>query len=439
MFPRRLSVICGILLLAACSKEPPKLITDDAPFDVPEDAPFWPRFHGPRADNISADTGLMRSWPESGPPAAWTANGIGEGYAGVTTADGLIYTAGNLGDYTVVTALYLDGRIRWQKENGPAWSHSHEGTRGTPTIDGDRLYHESPLGQVACFEARSGEMLWSRNILDEFGGENLQWALAESVLIDGDHVICCPGGDGASMVALDKQTGETVWKAEGIGQPAGYASPTMVEHQGLRMILTMTAKALIGVNADTGELLFRHPHTTEYDVNVLMPIFHDGHVLISSGYGSGSQMLKIDVAGRQATVTGVWQSGELDNQHGGVVLVDGYLYGAAHNRHGGGWICLDFFSGQMQYAEQGVGKGSLTYAEGMLYVLSEKGTAGLVEATPDGHQVISQFKIPTAGDGPSWAHPVVCGGRLYIRHGDVLYAYDVMTHPTTPTARRDSP
>ncbi len=347
------------------------------------------------------------------------------GYASVTIAEGRIYTDGNIGEKTVVTALDMDGCTVWRAENGPAWTKSYEGTRGTPTVDGSRVYHESPLGEVICLDAASGKKIWSVNILDKFGGKNIQWALAESVLIDGDRVICCPGGPNVSVVALDKQTGETVWKARSTGDLAGYSSPALAEYGGLRMIVTMNAKAVIGVNADNGDLLWRHGHETEYDVNAMMPLCLDGHVFFSTGYGSGSELLKVHVDGQKASVEQVWESKELDNHHGGVVLVDGYLYGASHSANRGQWICLDWKTGKKRYAERGVGKGSLTYADGMLYTMSERRDVGLVEATPNAHRVVSEFKLPSGGEGPTWAHPVVCGGRLFIRHGDILYAYEV--------------
>jgi outer membrane protein assembly factor BamB len=390
---------------------------------------FWPRFHGADGTNISPDTGLLKQWPSGGPSLVWQTAGIGHGYSSVTLAEGLIFTDGNLDGQTMVTALNPDGDIVWQRANGPAWTKSYEGTRGTPTYDAGNLYHESPLGNVACLRAKTGEKVWEVNILDKFGGKNIQWALAESVLVDGDRVICCPGGQQASVVALDKKTGETVWAARGTGDLAGYATPVLTEYQGVRMILTMNAKALIGVNADSGELLFRHGHETQYDVNATMPIFHDGHVFISSGYGSGSELLKLSVSGGRVAVEPAWKSDELDNHHGGVILLNGYLYGAAHNRNRGKWICLDWQTGQMRYAEAGVGKGSATCADGMLYTMSENRDVGLVPATPQGHTVVSQFKLPSGGEGRSWAHPVVCGGRLYLRHSDVLYAYDVRATP----------
>ncbi len=392
-----------------------------------DDSGYWPRFHGSKGDNISTETGLLEKWPEGGPKLLWTAEGIGDGFSGVTIADGFIYTDGDIDGKNTITALDMNGEMRWQVGNGAAWTGSHSGSRGTPTIDGDRLYHENTLGEVVCLDAKTGKKIWRTNILERFGSENVKWALAESLLIDGDRLICCPGGPDTMVVALDKMTGKTVWKSPGVnGELVGYASPILIEQDGLRIVLTMSHKSLVGVNADRGDVLFSYPHLTKYDINATSPIYHDGQIFISSGYGTtGSTLLKLDVDGRRAKVTKVWNSRELDNHHGGVIFFDGHLYGAAHNFNRGKWICLDWKTGEMKYAAKGVGKGSATMADDMLYTLSEKKKAGLVKATPDGHKLAGEFKIPSGGKGPSWAHPVVCGGRLYIRHGDFLYAFDV--------------
>ena len=388
----------------------------------------WPRFHGPGACNVSPDRGLLKKWPEGGPRLVWTTKGIGNGYSSVTLADGQIYTAGNLqrqGKQTVVTALDMDGKIRWQTAIGPAWTGDYPGTRSTPTIDGDRIYAESPLGDLACLEAKTGRKLWGVNILKQFDAANLGWALSESVLIDGPRVICCPGGKKASVAALDKMTGKTVWTAKSTGHLAGYGSPSLAEYQGLRMILTMTSKGLIGVNADTGDLLWHYPHETKYDVNAFTPIFRDGWIFFSTGYRSGSVMLKLSASGAKASVEKVWQSKELDNQHGGVSLVGDYLYGSSDSVKAGKWMALEWKTGKNKYVERGVGKGSLTCADGMLYTLSEHRQVGLAEATPEGHKLAGKFAMPSGGEEASWAHPVVCGGRLYLRHDDALFAYDV--------------
>ncbi len=388
------------------------------------DEPSWPQFHGPNRDNISTETGLLRRWPGGGPKLVWTASGLGHGFATVAIADGRIFTAGDVGDDTVITALDMDGRIQWQAKNGRAWTGQQPGSRSTPTIDGDRLYHESPHGDVVCLDAETGKKIWGANILQKFHSENITWALAESLLVDGDRVICRPGGPEVCFVALNKRTGEVVWTSPSTGDLAGYSSTTLGEYQGLRMLFGLCSKALVAVNADTGELLFRFEHVSPWDENITMPIYHDGHVFVSTR-STGSVMLKLHVDGRKASATPVWRSKDLDNQHHGVILLDGYLYGASHVNAAGRWICLEWKTGRPTYMERGVGKGSLTSADGMLYTISERRTLGLVKATPSGHEVISQFDIPKGGRGPTWAHPVVCGGRLYIRHGDFLYVYDV--------------
>jgi len=334
------------------------------------------------------------------------------------------YTAGNIEEDTVITALGLDGTVLWQVRNGKAWTGDRPGTRGTPTIDGDRLYHESPLGNIVCLEAKTGNKIWELNILDKFKSKNLRWALSESLLIDGEHLICCPGGPQTCMVALDKNTAAVVWKAPSTNELAGYASPIIAEYKGLRIIITLTLKAMIGVNADTGELLWHVKHVSYADENVFTPIYNDAHVFISS-INAGSVKWKINVKDGKASVEEIWRSKELDNHHGGGVLINGYIYASSCIYNGPKWVCLDWETGENKHMDKGVGKGSLTYADGMLYTLSENGVMGLVRPTPSGQELVSSFKIPECGEGNSWAHPVVCGGRLYIRHGEFLYAYSV--------------
>ena len=388
------------------------------------DVPSWPQFHGPAGDNISTDTGLLKSWPEGGPKLIGSVKGLGDGFATLAIADGRMYTAGNLDDKTTITAMDMRGNKLWTVANGPAWTKNFNGARGTPTIDGDRLYHENPHGDIVCVDLETHKTIWTLNIFDRFGGGNITWGLAESIMIDGNNVICTVGGSQTSVAAVNKFTGKTVWAAKGTGDKVSYATTAIAEQDGLRMVLAMTADALVGVNAETGDLLFNHQHTVKYGVNALKPIYHDGHVFISGGYGSGSALVKINFVSKVST-SEVWFSKEMDNHHGGVMLLDGYLYGAGHNLNGGKWICLDWKTGKMMYAEKGVGKGSVTYADGMLYTMSEKGKVGLVKPTPDGHELAGEFQLPKGGEGPTWAHPVVCGGRLYIRHGDLLFAYDV--------------
>lgn len=383
---------------------------------------FWPQFHGPERTNISAEKGLLQKWPEGGPELVWTAKGLGHGYSTVSIAGGLIYTSGNVERDTVITALDLDGQTVWRYKNGKVWTKNYPGTRATPTFDEGRLYDLSPVGNIVCLDAKSGKKIWGYNILDKFGGKNTQWALCESLLVDGDRLICSPGGPKTCMVALNKKDGSVVWEAESTGDLAGYSSPSLVEYGGLRIVVTMTNKAMIGVNADTGELQWRVKHISYADENVLMPIYEDGCVFASTLL-AGSVKWKINVKDGKATLEELWRTQEMDNHHGGVVLIDGYLYGTSTVKNRNLWVCLDWETGEMKYKAKGVGKGSVTVADGLLYTFSENRLMGIVRLTPSGHDVISSFEIPKGGKAMSWAHPVVCGGRLYLRHGEFLYAY----------------
>ena len=388
-------------------------------------ADIWPVFHGIDGTNKSPDTGLLKEWPDDGPELLWQIDGLGSGYSTVSVANGMIYTAGNVDEKTIVTALDMDGKVVWTAQNGEGWKENFPGTRGTPTVDGDRVYHESPFGNVICLNAKNGDKIWELNILEEFEGENITWALSESLILDGNRLICCPFGKKASVVALEKKTGEVIWAAESTEDKAGYGTPVLVEDRGIRMILTMNQKAVVGVDADSGKLLFRHPHETKYDVNVLIPVFHEGQVYVSSGYGTGSQMLKLIVDGKAVSVEQVWETKNLDNHHGGVILLDGCIYGTDMK---GKWVCLDWKTGEEKWSEKGIGKGSVTYADGLLYGFNEnenKRTVGLIKPNPEAYELVSEFQLPEGGKDKCWAHPVIIGGRLYLRHGDLLFAYDV--------------
>ena len=389
-----------------------------------EKASSWPQFHGPKRDNISTEKGLLKKWPENGPELLWTARGLGHGYSSISIANGMVYTAGSIANNTVVIALDLDGNVLWQVKNGKPWTGDRPGSRGTPTIDSGRLYHQSPLGNIICMNASSGDIIWQFNIIEKFNTKIPRWALAESLLVDGQNLISCPGGPQACMVALNKNNGSLVWKAPGIGERAGYSSPLLFEYKRLRIITTLTAKSFIGVNADTGELLWRIKHESYADENVMTPIFHDGHVFIST-LKTGSVKWKVNVKDGKVSLDEIWRTEELDNHHGGVILTAGNLYGSSTFRNRDLLVCLDWQTGRNKYMDKCVGKVSLTYADGMLYALSINGVMGLVRPAPEGHELVSSFEIPKGGKGNSWAHPVVCGGRLCIRHGEFLYAYSL--------------
>ncbi len=393
-----------------------------------EPAGDWPQFHGPRRDNISLETGLLKEWPKDGPELLWKADGIGHGWATVAIAGGRIYTTGDIDDRTVITALGLDGTVLWQQDNGPAYDGQFLGARGTPTVNGGRVYHLSGEGRLGCFDAETGAPVWSVNVLEGFKGRNIQWGLAESVTIDGQKVISCPGGEEIGIVALDKATGETIWTCEGMGDKPSYASGIVVDYGGLRQFITTTSASVIGVEIETGRLLWQHEQKAPYDVNVATPVYHEGHVAVSTTWGRGATLLKLNVDGRDCSVEQVWHNPEFDIEHGGFLFVDGYLYGLADGNHKRRhWACVDWETGEKTYDAEANGKKSAVVgcADGMLYLLGNDRTVALVPVTPEKFEVVSQFELPRGPEGPTWAHPVIHGGRLYLRHSDWLYAYGI--------------
>ena len=390
----------------------------------------WPCFHGPRRDNIAVEIGLMQAWPQDGPKLLWTASGIGHGYSSVSIDGGRIFTAGMIDRQTHVTAMDLTSKKLWQRLNGQSWQASerqswavsYAGSRGTPTVDGETVYHLSEMGSLTAFDARTGGQRWRVDVLKAFDAERPKYGLSESVLIYGDVLFCCPGGAGGYVVALEKQTGRTLWTNTEIEDPVGYCSPVVARIDDVEQVISMSASRVFSFEPKNGQLLWDYTFGNERNNSATDVIVSDGLVYASCGYGGGCILLRPQ---RQTngdfSVKAVWKSDLLDNHHGGVLLVNGCLYGAGHESRG--WLCLDFKTGRNLW--QAPGKGSLTYADERLYCLDEKGTMTLVKATGDKWQQTGSFRLPRGGKGLYWAHPLVCGGRLYVRHSDQLFAYDI--------------
>jgi len=415
----RLSALCFILLAS------------------PLYAAEWNMFHGPDGSNMSPDTGLLTSWGEGGPTLLWTISGIGEGasgFASLTIQNGRLFTTGNRAGRAIVYCFDLDGNKLWEYDNGPGWTGGDPGTRSTPAVCGDFVYDLSPLGELVCLNVATGQRVWGRNILTDFGGENIGWGLSGSLRIDGDKLLCAPGGRLASLIALDKRTGNVIWTTPSLGERAGYGTPTIFEHGGKRIISVTYAKGLFGVNAETGELLFRFRHEHQFDVNATGPIYHDGHLFISNdwrnaggpdGMGGGIK-LRLTMTDGNASLEEVWRSPYVESSQDNAILLDGVLYVVNHVRRGGAFIAADWKTGEILYEGSRVGRGApLTWAEGLLYVLGTRGEMLLIRPNPERFDVISRFYLPEHGDGPFLAHPVITGQRLYIRHGSFLYCYDL--------------
>jgi len=363
----------------------------------------------------------MKRWPQDGPKELWSYDGLGEGYSSVSVVGGIVYTTGMIGGQEYLFAFDSQGKPKYKVNYGPEWTKAgnYPSARTTPTIDGDRLYLMSGQGRLACYKAATGERLWYVDTLDKFKGKNIPWGIAESPLIDGEKVICTPGGQDATMVALNKMTGATIWTTQGLSQLSAYCSPILVERGPNRLLLTMVEKAVIGVGADTGRVYWIIPHEVSYDIQAVSPAYQDGLMYFTNGYHHGSHVFQLSPDG--TSVTPKWSEESLDVHHGGVVLVDGNIHGASSS---GNWICLDLATGKVEFTDKLVGKGSVIYVDGMLYGYGEKGQVGLIKIKPDGYELVNSFRV-RQGSKEHWAHPAISDGRLYIRHGDCLMCYDI--------------
>lgn len=386
----------------------------------------WPQWQGPDRTRLSKETGLLKQWPASGPPVVWTATGLGSGYGSMAVAGDRVFVQSTRGRSSAVVALNrADGKEVWSKALGESETNDRgPGPRGTPTVDGDRLYVLTENGDLACLKI-DGTAVWQRNILRDFGGAQLRWLISESPLVDGPHVVVSPGGPGAGMVKLDKMTGKTVWTAKELSDPAGYSSIIAADVQGVRTYMTFTSAAGVGVRASDGKVMFRYPKAANRTANIATPIFSNNKVFFTSAYGTGGGLLDLSVRNGEVTAKEVYFTLNMKNHHGGVVLVDGYLYGF----NDAILTCLEFATGNMMWRDRSVGKGSVTFADGNLYIQSETNVVGLAEATPSGYREKGRFNIPDKGL-PSWAHPVVSDGRLYVRNQDTLLAYDIKARAT---------
>ncbi len=400
--------------------------------DVGRTSAYWPQWRGPGRDDVAKDTRLLQAWPEGGPPLVWTGIKLGDGYSSIVIEEGRIYTTGDRKDGEYLICLDdANGKEVWSRRIGEAWHDG--GGRSTPATDGKWVYALTPGGDLICASAVDGATVWQKNLSKDFGGKMMSgWGFSESPLIDGDHIICTPGADDAAMVALDRKTGETVWKAtvDKCGG-AGYSSIVRCKAGGVEQYVTVLGKTggAIGVRAADGKLLWRDARVAGHTANIPTPIVRGDYVFYTTGYDDGgSALLKIVPHGDELAAEEVWhkQANELRNHHGGVVLVGDYLYGG-HGQKQGFPFCVNFETGESMWPiKRGPGEGSaaVTYADGRLYFRYENGLMALIAADPKECKVIGTFNIPE-GKRPSWSHPVIAGGRLYLRDKDRLLCYDI--------------
>jgi outer membrane protein assembly factor BamB len=417
----------------------------------------WPQWQGPDRNAISKEPGLLQEWPKEGPPLAWKINGLGGGYSAPSIAAGRIFGMSNRGNDEVVWALSeKDGKELWVTRVGaPVPQRMPQGKEGpgcTPTVDGDRLYVLGLGGDLACLQVKDGKILWQRSLTKDFGGAVPMWSYRESPLVDGDKVICTPGGTDVTLAALDKMTGKTIWKSKvpggaggGAGGPgrrpgggfarseAAYASAIAIDFDGQRQYVQFTAKALVGVAAADGKFLWRYDKpAARTGINCSTPVYHDGLVFAAAAYGAGGGLVKLskDASG-SVKAEEVYFSKKMQNHHGGMILLDGCLYGANGGNEGGFLVCLDFPTGKVLWderddAERRAPKGSVALADGRLYYRTEKeGTMLLIEPNRERYIERGRFQQPDRSESWAWSHPVIANGKLYLRDQDVLLCYDV--------------
>ena len=380
----------------------------------------WPQWRGPGRDGISPETGLLKSWPAAGPKLVWKATGLGEGYSSFSGAAGRLYTQGQRAGVQYVMAFDVaTGKKLWEVENGQAYEERRgNGPRGTPTIDGDRLYALAADGSLSCLENRTGKRIWGFNIVTKYYGEVPHWGISESPLIDGARVIVQPGGSGASIVALDKMTGKEIWKSA--GDPAAYSSAILAHVGGLKQLLHFTSQGAVGLRADNGEQLWRYTQVSNRTANIATPIYRNGHAFFSSDYGTGAALLKLDAESSGKRAEEIYFTREMKNHYSSSVLIGDYLYGFSSSI----LTAMKFSDGSVAWRDRSVGKGSVIFADGMLYVQGENGTIALVEATPEAYKEVSRFSF-TKGDYPIWTLPVIADGHFYVRDQDNLYRYAI--------------
>lgn len=403
----------------------------------------WPQWRGSVRDGKSPETGLLSEWPEDGPPLAFRAEGLGSGFSSLAVVGDRIYTMGDLDDGQYVLCLSrTDGSRIWAMRVGSTWDDQYGGPRATPTVDGGQVFATTTQGYVVSLEAATGELRWSRSLVGDFGGALMKaggswdWRWVESPLVDGEKVIVTPGAADAALVALDRTNGEEIWRAAlpaemgEAGLPgAGYSSAMVSEAGGIRQYVQLLGQGLVGVEAATGKVLWTYNRVANDVANIPTPLVEGDYVFSSTGYGTGAALLSLAANGGSIEAQEVYflPANEMQNHHGGMILHEGYVYtGTGHNR--GFPLAVNLESGEIAWGPErndGQGSAAIAFADGHLYLRYQNGLMVLADAAPDGYHERGSFKIPRVRR-PSWSHPVIAGGRLYLREQDDLYVYDVV-------------
>lgn len=377
-------------------------------------------WRGSDRSGIYRETGLLQEWPAEGPEMVWAYEGLGAGYTSPVFANGRVYITGMEEQEGYLYILSESGNLETKFSYGEEFHQAYPGSRSTPAIAGNLAYIVSGHGRLLCMNTNNGEIVWDKDLFSDFDGRNLRWGYTENLIIDGDRLYCTPGGENYNIVALNRHSGELVWSSEAAGGLSAYCSPLLTDHNGTKMLVTMMAGHIVGLDAENGRLMWSHPYANQRNIHPNTPIYHQGSIFAFSGYGKGGVKLRLNSDGNR--VTEVWFNDDLDNQMGGAVLVDGFIYGSGdRNRF---WFGVDWETGETVFSSRELAKGVVIYADGRLYFYTERGELAMVEPEPEGPIIRGQADI-TLGSEQHWAHPVINNGMLYVRHGNALMAYNI--------------
>jgi outer membrane protein assembly factor BamB len=378
------------------------------------------QWRGQNRDGVYTEKGLMKKWTDNGPKLLWHFDELGDGHTSAAITSSGIYITGMIDGTGYVFAFNDGGKLLWKKAYGKEWTESWDGVRSTPLIVRDKLFLMSSFGKLICMSTSDGQILWSSDLQKQYDGRNITWGVTENLLFDGNTLFCSPGGLDANVVALDLNTGKLIWKSKGNGEKTAYCSPLLITLPNRKILVTMMENSIQGIDALSGKFLWKHPQTNEYSVHPNVPVFIDGYLYCTSGYGQGGVMLKLSADG--SSVTELWRNKSLDPRMGGVVVLNSRIYGAGDQTRK--LICLDWKSGRELYSLKQMAPANIIANDGLLYIYTEGGKVSLVEPKEDSFSVISSFTVPF-GTGPHWAHMVIKNKRLYIRHGNSFMVYDV--------------
>ncbi len=381
------------------------------------------QWRGPNRDGKYLQTGLLKQWPDEGPELIWSYEGLGSGHGSVGFTKDQIFVLGMPDTIGVIYSFDLEGNLLWQKEYGPEWNTNYTGPRSTPTIVDGLLYFISGKGVAICMDTNNGEVIWSIDMFESFDAQPTWWGIAESPLVYGDRIIITPGGTKHNVVALSRYTGETIWSSKGNGEQSAYCSPILVKRNDTRLIVTMTAESVLGIDAENGEILWIVPHKQEDNINANSPVYDGSRVFCASAEADtakGHLMIRLSEDGR--TVEEGWRNEELFNLLGGIILHEGSVYSSTFSKKE--WYCIDAGTGKLNYISKKISGGATIFADGLFYCYGTDGVLSLIKADEKKCSVISSFEV-SLGTNQHWAHPVISDGRIYVRHGDALMCYNI--------------